>query len=44
MVHDDSNLGIDDNGNPTTIEAAKMLFHKNNNPFYFKKMSYINGE
>jgi hypothetical protein len=26
------------------MEAAKKLYHKNDNPFYFKKMSYQNNE
>ena len=41
---DESTTGLDENGVPVTLEAAKKLYHKNNNPFYFKKVSYENNE
>jgi hypothetical protein len=35
MKKEESSNGLDDNGIPVTIEAAKKLYHKNNNPFFF---------
>jgi hypothetical protein len=32
--------GFDDDGNPTTIEAAIKTYHKNNNPFYCANASF----
>ena len=40
-MHQDSREGLDDEGRPVTIDAAKKLFHRNDNPLYFPKKNYL---
>ena len=37
---DDENNGLDEDGNPVTIDAATKMFHKNNNKLYCASYVY----
>lgn len=38
----DNNIGLDEDGNPLTIQAAQRLFHKNNNTVYSPNPNFKN--